>query len=439
MSSSSVSEPAASNEIDWTIVGAWSLYDFANQAFTTLVVTFVYSAYFTQGIATNEVIGTTQWSWAVAVSSVLVATTAPYLGAMADRTGHRKRFLLGATVVCIAATTVLVLPTSGQIWFALSVFVVANVAFELSYVFYNAFLPELAPGDMMGRVSGVGWFVGYIGGLLSLIIALGVFIWPETPPFGLSAETGAHVRATNILVAAWYSVFAVPLFWCVPEPSRGLFFATKGTGIVQATNQQLASTFRTIRQFKDAFWLLAARFFYNDGVVTIFAFGGIYAAGTFGFDTQGIIVFGIVLNVAAAVGAALFGYVDDWIGAKPTILFTLVGISAAIVLAAVAPNETWFWTAGIVIGLLVGPNQSSSRSLMGRFTPASRENEFFGFYAFSGKLTSFFGPLLLGWFTSLFDSQRVGISTVLVFFVVGGLLLLKVDEEEGLRQAEPGR
>jgi len=431
-----VPEPDTRDEIDRTVVGAWSLYDFANQAFTTLVVTFVYSAYFTQGIAADEVTGTTQWSWAVAVSSVLVAATAPYLGAMADRTGRRKRFLLGATVVCIAASTLLFFPTSGQVWFALSVFVVANVAFELSYVFYNAFLPEIAPADKMGRVSGIGWFVGYVGGLLSLISALAVFIWPESPPFGLSTETGAHVRATNVLVALWYAVFAVPLFLYVPEPRQRFFLDSNENGIVRATNRQLAATFRTIRQFNDALWLLAARFFYNDGVVTIFAFGGIYAAGTFGFDTQGIIVFGIVLNVAAALGAALFGYVDDWVGAKPTILFTLVGISGAIVLAAAAPNETWFWVAGILIGLLVGPNQSSSRSLMGRFTPAAKENEFFGFYAFSGKLTSFFGPLLLGWFTSLFDSQRIGITTVLVFFVLGGLLLLKVDEVEGMRRAD---
>ena len=429
-------ESTAPEDVDRRIVGAWSLYDFANQAFTTLVVTFVYSAFFTEFIAADEVTGTTQWSWAVAITAVIVACSSPYLGAMADRGGHRKRFLFLSTVVCIGGSVLLYFPTSGDVLFALTAFVVANVAFELSYVFYNAFLPEIAPMDKIGRVSGVGWFIGYIGGLLSLVVALFVFVFPEPPPFGLNPDTGQHVRATNLLVAAWFAVFAIPLFFYVPEQKKPFFFEDTGENIFRATNRKLASTFREIRRYKQVFWLLLARFFYNDGLVTIFAFGGIYAAGTFGFDTQGIIIFGIVLNVAAGVGAFLFGFVDDWIGGKNTIMISIVGLSGAVLLAAWAPTEPWFWASGILIGLLVGPNQASSRSLLGRFIPPTKENEFFGFYAFSGRLTSFAGPLLLGWITGVFDSQRLGVATVVIFFIIGGLILLRVNEEEGVRMAE---
>ena len=428
----STQEPAP----DRRVIGAWSLYDFANQAFTTLVVTFVYATFFTEVIATDSVTGTTQWSWAVAIAAIIVAVSSPYLGAMADRSGVRKRFLGISTAVCIVACTVLYLPTEGQVLFALTTFVIANVAFELSYVFYNAFLPEIATPKTMGRVSGIGWFVGYVGGLLSLIIALVAFVWPDPPLFGLDAATNANIRATNLLVAAWYAVFALPLFVMVPEPPRRSIGAERTGGLIAATNQQLATTFASIRQYRHAFWLLLARFFYNDGIVTIFAFGGIYAAGTFGFDTEGIIIFGIVLNVAAGLGAFAFGWIDDWIGAKPTILISIVGISVAVLGAALAPTEPWFWASGVLLGLLVGPNQASSRSLLGRFTPRGKENEFFGFFAFSGKLTAFMGPLLLGWMTSLFASQRIGITTVLVFFLIGGVLLLRVDEDEGMRMAQ---
>ncbi len=417
------------------VIGAWSLYDFANQAFTTLVVTFVYATFFTEVIATDSVTGTTQWSWAVAIAAIIVAGASPYLGAMADRGGYRKRFLGIATVVCIVASVALFFPNEGEVLFALTVFVIANVAFELSYVFYNAFLPEISSTKTMGRVSGIGWFVGYLGGLASLILALVVFVWPEPPLFGLDPDTHANIRATNLLVAGWYAVFALPLFFMVPEPKHRLFEPSE-KGLIAATNEQLKTTFQSIQRYKHAFWLLAARFFYNDGIVTIFAFGGIYAAGTFGFDTEGIIIFGIVLNVAAGIGAFAFGWIDDWIGAKPTILISIVGISIAVIMAAVAPSEPWFWAAGVLLGLLVGPNQASSRSLLGRFTPPTKENEFFGFFAFSGKLTAFLGPLLLGWITSLFASQRVGITTVLLFFIIGGLLLLRVDEDEGIRMAE---
>lgn len=411
------------------IIGAWALYDFASSPFTTLVVTFVYATYFERAIAPANT-GTEQWSLAVTVSALIVAIVSPYLGALADRGGHRKLFLGGATAGCVVFTSALFFPTTGDVLWALGLFVVANVAFEVGYVFYNAFLPEIATSDRLGRVSGYGWGLGYIGGLLCLAVALVGFVMPETPWFGLTKAAGLNVRATNLLVAAWYAIFALPLFLWVPEPRRTTL--PSAGKLIRSTNRQLVATFRELRSdYRQIFRLLLARLIYNDGIITIFFFGGLYASRTFGFDTQQVIIFGIGLNVAAGLGALAFGYVDDYLGGKTTILITLAGLSGATILAAATSNLVLFWIAGLIIGLLSGPNQSASRSLLGRFIPPEKENEFYGFFAFSGKATSFLGPFLFGQMTAAFGTQRAGVAIVLAFFVLGAGLLLWVDEGEG--------
>lgn len=427
-----MAEPTAS--YDRRAVFAWSIYDFANSAFTTLVVTFIYATYFTSGIAENETVGTTQWSIAVTITALVVALLSPYLGAIADRGGYRRRFLLTATTVSVIGSIALFFPQQGQVVFALTVFTVANIAFEMGMVFYNAYLPDIAPPDKIGRISGYGWGLGYLGGLLCLVIALFAFVQTETPLFGFETENFAHIRATNLLVAVWYAVFALPIFlWVKDRPAPPI---PRGEGIIRMANRQFVNTFNELRhRYRQIFRLLVARLIYNDGLITIFAFGGIYAQGTFGFETEDIIIFGIVLNIAAGFGALTFGFLDDLLGGKTTILISIFGLFFAALLAVLATSATWFWVAAIGVGLLAGPNQAASRSLMGRFVPPAKENEFYGFFAFSGKATSFLGPLLLGQFTLLFASQRAGVATVLLFFIVGGLLLLRVDEKEGLRLA----
>lgn len=415
------------------IVWSWALYDWANSAFTTLVVTFVYSTYFTKAIAPDEVTGTTWWSRAVAVSALLTAALAPILGAAADQAGARKWFLAVTTALCVGATTLLGFVSPGMAnagLVALTLFVIADISFETGNIFYNAFLPTIASPERIGRVSGYGWGLGYAGGLVCMGLALAGFVRPEVPWFGLSTTDGFNVRATNFLVAAWFLVFAIPLFLFVPE--RRL------TGVrvdPRAALRELGRTIRTIRQYGEIVKFLIARLVFNDGLVTVFAFGGIYAAGTFGMSLSEVILFGVALNVTSGLGAVVFGFVDDKIGAKKTILVTLIALSLATLLAVWAPTRLWFWIAGLLIGVFVGPNQSASRSLMARFVPERHQAEFFGFFAFSGKATSFLGPLLLGTVTQAFDSQRVGVATVIAFFVVGGVLLATVDERRGVAAA----
>ena len=412
---------------------AWCLFDWANSPYTTLVVTFVYSTYFAKAFAPDVITGTAWWSRAVAVAGLTVALIAPALGALADRGGLRLRFLAAATGTCALASAALafVAPGRGSAAFvALGLFVLADIGFELGMQFYNALLPTLAPPAQIGRVSGYGWALGYAGGLVALLLALIGFVQTETPWFGVARAGGANIRATCLLVAVWLVVFALPLFLTLREERR------PGARLnVVGAFRELGATFRGVRRYRDAALFLLARLLFNDGLVTVFAFGGIYAAGTFGMTLSEVIKFGIGINVAAGAGAYLFGFVDDRIGGRRTVLISCAALAAATALAVWAPTRTWFWVAGMAIGVFAGPNQAASRSLMARFAPPGRENEFFGFFAFSGRLTSFAGPALLGVATQAFRSQRAGVATILFFLLAGGGLLLMVDEDRGRRVA----
>ena len=415
-------------------VFVWSLYDFANSSFTTLIVTFIYAAYFTKAIAENEIIGTALWSRAVSLTALFVAFASPIMGAIADKSNLRKTFLVFMTYICVFGSIMLYFAMPGEVMKALTWFVIANIGFELGGVFYNSYLPEIAPENKIGRVSGYGWSFGYVGGLLCLVMAMIGFVNPETPWFGFTKEAGENIRATNILVAVWFSIFSLPMILTLKTKTKEKF--TKFEFNILSVINELVHTFKKIKKYKQVLKFLIARMIYNDGLVTIFAFGGIYAAGTFGFSFEEIMIFGIVLNVTAGIGAFIFGFMDDKLGGKITIQITLIALIFAGLLAIFAQSKLYFWIAGILVGIFSGPNQAASRSLMGRFTPSSKENEFYGFFAFSGKMTAFIGPLFLGILTELFDSQRAGVSIVVVLFILGFFLLRSVNEKDGITTAK---
>ena len=430
---------------------SWSIYDFANQPFTTLVVTFIYGTFFTKVIAENEIVGTMLWSRGITITAIIVAVLSPIMGALADKGGYRKLYLIFWTWVSIIGTLILWFPVEGQVIFALTAFIIGNVGFEMGGVFCNAFLPEIATKKNIGRVSGYGWSFGYVGGLLALAIALLLFVNPNIPIFNLDKTTHEHIRATNIMVALWFAVFSIPTFLFVNQEKPP---KQKIKPMIMESMIQIKNTFRNVGQYREMTKFLIARLIYNDGLITVFAFGGIYAAGTFGFSFQDILIFGIVLNVAAGFGAFLMGFLDDKIGGKTTIQVSNIGLIIACIIAVSAPDrdlfnitlpiigsilitgKSMFWLSGILIGIFSGPNQSASRSLMGRFVPKDRENEFFGFFAFSGKATAFMGPFLLGFLTQIFDSQRYGIAVVILFLIAGSLILQTVDEDAGINASQ---
>ena len=448
---------------------SWMMYDFANSSFANNVITFIYATFFTKVIVENEIVGTTLWSRGVGIIMLVVALLSPPLGALADQGGYRKRFLIFFTFLAVIFTALLYFPQQGQVTFAIAIYIIACICFEMGTVFYNAFLPDIAPPERIGRISGQAWGVGYFGGLLSMAILMVGFVSAETPWFGLSKETHEHIRATNIGVAIWFAIFSLPAFFYLPEPPA------RQTGdklSLAASYRRILQTFRELQRYREIFKLLLARLVYNDGLVTVFAFGGIYAAGTYGFTFEEVLFFGIIINIAAGIGAWCFGYLDDRLGGKLTIQITLIGFIIGSVIAVlpheifqlwiefafwdtgrliglfVDPNQSasvsaiqsfifdkkfQFWIAGILVGLFAGPNQSASRSLMGRFIPKNKETEFYGFYAFSGKATAFLGPLLMGIITQAFQSQRIGMATVGLFFIIGSILLRTVDEQKGIR------
>ena len=421
-------------------VFSWVLFDFANSPFPTLVLTFVFATWFTRGIVGDEVAGQSIWGLVVAISGILVALISPMMGAIADRGGYKREFLIGNVIVaCLATAGLYWAGAPGQVWAASLMFILANVCYELSLVFYNAFLPDLNRPDQAGRISGNGYALGYIGGLACLALALVMFVMPDPPWFGFSTEAGENIRATNFLVAIWFIVFAIPQFLFVQEPDR--VRVPLDRAVLTESFSQLFRTFKEIREYREVARFLLARLLYNDGLVTAFAFGAIYAQGEFGFAADELLIFGIVLNVASGVGSFVMGYIDDRFGGKLTVQISIVGLLIASIVAVVAPKAypSVFWAGAILLGLFVGPNQSASRSLMSRMVPASKENEFFGFFAFSGKATSFIGPLALSVLTALFN-QRAGMAAVVVLLVAGMAVLHGVDEDAGIAAAkrDPG-
>jgi len=408
---------------------SWALYDWANSAFSAVIITFVFATYFSQGIAPDEVSGTAMWGWAMTASGIAIAVLAPVLGAIADSGGRRKPWVFAFTVVAVIGCLVLwyARPSTEFVVFTLVVVAIANLGMEMGGVFYNAMLPEIAARERIGRLSGWAWGLGYAGGLSCLILALFAFVRAEAPLFGLSTDAAEHVRITGPLVGLWLALFSIPLFVFTPDrPSQGL---PAGEAIRRGL-AQLRATFANLRRYREIGLFLLARMIYTDGLNTLFAFGGIYAAGTFGMDMAQVIQFGILLNITAGLGALAFGWIDDWIGAKRTILIALLGLIACGLVAVLATSTLVFWIAGGLLGIFVGPTQAASRSYLGRIAPAELRTEMFGLYALSGKITAYVGPFLLGTVTWWTGSQRLGIATILIFFVIGGALLVPLREAD---------
>jgi MFS transporter, UMF1 family len=407
-------------------LAAWCLYDWANSAFPTVVVTFVFAAYFTEGVAADRDSGTAMWANGQSLSAILIAILSPCLGAIADRTGRRKPWILGFSLLCILATAGLwfVRPDPGYAMLAIVLVVLGNLGFELGITFYNALLPELVAKEWIGRLSGWAWGIGYAGGLSCLILSLMIFVQADPPRFGLDPAAAEHVRAVAPFAAAWMLLFIWPLFAFVRDVPR------RGPSLLKAVGEGLQTLWHTllrIRDYRDIARFLVANMIYIDGLNTLFSFGGIYAAGQFGMAIDEVLLFGILLNISAGLGAAGFAWLDDFLGAKPTILISLGALILLCSGILLVRDKTLFYALGIGIGIFLGPAQAASRSLMARLAPADMRGEFFGLFALSGRVTSFLGPLLVGWVTYLAASQRVGMAMILPFFIIGALILMSVD------------
>ncbi|MGX9966510.1 MFS transporter [Roseomonas sp. F4] len=406
---------------------AWALYDWANSSFPTVVSTFVIAAYFASGVAADQVTGQAQWGWMQSAAGLAVALLSPVLGAVADA-GGRRRLMLGIFTLLTAIST-------GMIWFAqpspdwavyaLVCVGLATVCFEIGTVFYNSMLPGVAPPGRLGRVSGLGWGLGYAGGLACLAISLLLLIQPDPALFGLDRGAAEHVRATALLVAAWILLFGWPVLLALPDPAgpRPSWAQAAAQGL-----NEIAALIRTLPRNPDLARFLLARLFYTDGLNTLFAFGAIYAAGVFGMGLDRILLFGIAMNVTAGLGAAGFAMIEDRVGSRRMVLGALM---AMVVLGSgllMAQTEMWFWIMALTLGLFFGPAQAASRSFMARLAPPEEIAAHFGLFALSGRITGFLGPAALAVVTTVTGSQRLGMATVLVFLLIGLAILATVRE-----------
>ena len=420
---------------------SWSIYDFANQPFTTIIVTFIYSTFFASTIFLgSEEAGVSAWGKAITVSSIIVAILSPIMGAIADRGGYRKLFLIFWTWVCIIFSFLLYYPLPGDVFKALLFFCIANIGFEMGGVFLNAYLPEIAPKSKIGRISGYGWSLGYVGGLIALAVCYIMLIIPDSPINFITGDllnksTFEHIRVINIFIAVWFAIFSIPTFLYVTSDNSQY----NSKNIILDSFITIKQTFKDLRQYKQLVRFLLARIVYNDAIITVIAFGGPYAYIQFGFDmdTNGkLMIFGIILNVFAGLGAFLFGFLDDYIGGKKTVQITNFGFIVALLIAFIAPalknGEMYFWISGILVGTFMGPNQAASRSLMGRMIPKNKENEFYGFFAFSGKATAFLGPLFFTLVIDLTGDMRWSMLMLAIMFSVGMYILQGVESEDSI-------
>ena len=408
-------------------IWAWCLYDFANSSFSTIVVTVAYSIYFAQVVAHGQS-PETWWGWGYGISMLLIGVISPVLGALADYSGTRKQYLIGFSFLCIVTTALLVFVKEGDVWLGIILFAVANIGFNGGITFYNAFLKDISRSENMGRISGYGFSLGYVGGLLSLLI-----VFPLVQG-GFADDNLGLYRLTFPVTAVFFLLFAIPAFYYLQDRAYGEGIKPQQVDWTVGFHR-VRQTFREIRRFSELFKYFVAYFIYIDGINTVIVFAGIFATVVLGFSPKDILIFFIVMQISSAIGAYGFGFVTDWMGAKRTIGLTLVIWIGLILWAFFVGSKTEFYFLGLIAGVALGSNQSASRTLLGHFAPQEKVTEFYGFFALTGKLAAVIGPPVYGMIASTTGSQRLAVLSIGTFVITGLLLLQRVDEKAGMEAA----
>ncbi|MFA5242653.1 MAG: MFS transporter [Sulfuricella sp.] len=412
-------------------VWAWAMYDFANSGYTTVVITAIFNAYFVAVVAEGKDWGTLAWSGALALSYFLVMLAAPALGAYADAYASKKRLLLASTIGCVLFTAGLALVGRGDLYLAIPLIILSNFFFGVGENLIAAFLPELAKGEAMGRVSGWGWSIGFVGGLLSLSASLAYVTWAE----GQGQAAAQFVPVTMLITAVLFAFAALPTFLilrerAVPQPHL------QGRGVAGEAFARLGDTLHHARRYRDLGRFLLSLVFYQAGIQAVIALAAIYAQQAMHFGTRETIMLVLLVNVTAAVGAFLFGQIQDRLGHIRTIALTLLGWILMILIAYGADTPGQFWLAANITGLCLGASQSAGRALVGFLSPPGRSAEFFGLWGLAVKLSSILGPLtygLVSWISS--GDHRLAMLLTGSYFLVGLLLLMGVNAERGRRTA----
>lgn len=426
MSSKNLADDVRPREI-W----AWAMYDFANSGYTTVVITAIFNAYFVAVVAEGKDWGTLAWSAALAVSYFLVMVTAPALGACADAYASKKRLLLASTIGCVLFTAGLALVGRGDLQLAIPLVILSNFFFGVGENLIAAFLPELAKGEAMGKVSGWGWSIGFIGGLLSLGASLAYVTWAE----GQGQTAIQFIPVTMLITAGLFACASLPTFLilrerAVPQPHL------QGRGVAGEAFARLGDTLRHARRYRDLGRFLVCLVFYQAGIQAVIALAAIYAQQAMHFGTRETIMLVLLVNVTAALGAFLFGQIQDRLGHVRTIALTLLGWILMILIAYRADTPGQFWLAANITGLCLGASQSAGRALVGYLSPPGRSAEFFGLWGLAVKLSSILGPLtygLVSWMSR--GDHRLAMLLTGGYFLAGLALLMGVNAERGRHAA----
>ena len=399
----------------------FALYDFANSAFTTIIITFIFSTYFAKQIAPNPVLGQSYWGWAIGITGLLVALIGPLIGSFADKKNCTEFFIKLFTIICIILTSFLWFskPSEKYLLYTLIIVALANFFYELSLIFYNSILIRISNYNNLGKSSGFSFALGYIGGILILIVCIKIFIDNDVLPFGLSKENSENIRATSIVVALWYLFFSIPFLFSLKKKIKN----------------KIEKSSNNIKKIKNLFWdkglnnlgkFLLARMLYADGLNAIIIMGGIFAVGVFNLEIKDLLVLSVLMNITAFIGAIIGGYANDKFSSKSVIIFSLLGLIFSSAIILFIKTKIFFLIFASINGFFIGPIQSASRVFITKSIDKNNQASGFGLFALSGKLTSFIGPLLVSTLTYISNSQRIGFSAAIILLLIGLLVLLKV-------------
>ena len=425
-----VGSPAPPKAVQRRTVAAWALWDWGSAAYNTIVTTFVLTPYVVNSVAADRPPGSLSGATWLGISTLcagaLIAVLAPVTGQRADVGGRRKRSLGIWTAMVIASALGLffVRDEYSYFWLGLTLIAAGSVFMEFAGVSYNAMLQQVCHPGNIGRISGLGWASGYLGGIVVLLASYLLFIAPEVGLFGVTAEGGLKYRVLAIVVAVWFGLFAIPVLITVPEiPPRASQERVGFLASYRVLWRDLKALFRADRH---AVWFLLASALYRDGLAAVFSFGAVLAVTVYGLTPAEVIVFGVAANVVAAAGAFAAGFIEDRVGPKPVILVSLAALVATSGVLLFAHGKTMFWVFGLVLCLWVGPAQSSSRAYLARLAPAGREGQMFGLYATTGRAASFLAPGLFALFSGIFNADRMGIVGIALVLLAGGIALIGV-------------
>ncbi len=407
---------------------SWSLYDWANSAWSAIIITFIFSRYFVDVLSPNQEIGTLYWTWTIGVSSLVAALLSPIIGSISDQSQKSKLWLIYSTLIysIISISLWFAEPEKINFLYIILIIFLGNVSYEISQIFYNGQLKLITSEKNYAKLSGFAWGLGYAGTVFIFLIYYFIFLLPTEPMFGLNKSNFEHIRISFLITGFWIILFSLPLFITFKDPLPNLH---KNTINIKKSFNEILITFKEIKKYKNLIWFLFARLFYMDGINAIFAVAAIYATIVFGMSTSDIIMLGIGTNISAGLGSWLFSYIENKFGSKNIIVYSLISIFIISLLILFTNEKNTFIILAIFLSTFFGPIQSASRVYYVKSIPERKKFEFFGFYSFSGKVTAFIGPVLYGTISYSFSSPKIGMASLLVLFAIGLIMLSKVDND----------